>query len=176
MFGWAVLGLFSVVAVRRLEDVRKRPEQVVPGGKLISRYMVQRSPTHYHRGVDIGAPSGTPVRALNRGRVADVYPDCERSGYGNAVLLQHIDGTYSFYAHLAGFAVEPGQAVKQGQTIGFVGATECGSRTTRKMWPHLHLEVHQQMVVTESGRPIIVEETPPRLDPLWYMQQVGMSA
>ena len=174
MLGWAVLGLFSVVAIRRIEKVRKRPEQVVPGGTLISRYMVQRTPTHFHRGVDIGAPRGTPVRALNSGWIADVYPDCERSGYGNAILLQHIDGTYSFYAHLAGFAVAPGDYVRQGQTIGAVGDTECGSGSSKKMWPHLHLEVHQQMVVTERGRPIIVEDTPPRLDPLWYMRQVGM--
>lgn len=152
---------------------------VVPGGQLTSRYLVQRTPTHKHRGIDIGAAAGTPVRAMDDGVIAGLYPDCMRRGYGNSLLVQHMDGTYAFYAHLEGFAVAEDERVRKGQTIGYVGSTECGAVTSRRMWPHLHLEVHTEMVLPSNnpgGRPVIKEEVPRRVDPLWYIQQVGMKA
>lgn len=75
-----------------------------------------------HRGVDYGAPHGTPVMAVGDGVVI------ERGwsgGYGNLLAVRHEDGLESLYAHLSGFArgMQPGQKVLQGQVIGFVGST-----------------------------------------------------
>ncbi|MCX7553496.1 peptidoglycan DD-metalloendopeptidase family protein [Marinicella sp. S1101] len=73
-----------------------------------------------HRGIDYSAPVGTPVYAAGNGRVT-------RSGYnkynGNYVFIQHPNGIITKYLHFSKRAVKKGQKVKQGQTIGYVGAT-----------------------------------------------------
>ena len=81
-----------------------------------------------HRGTDYAAPRGTPVRSVGSGTV-------QVAGYdgpnGNYVKVRH-NGTYSSgYLHLADILVEPGEAVKQGETIGTVGSTG------RSTGPHL---------------------------------------
>jgi murein DD-endopeptidase MepM/ murein hydrolase activator NlpD len=84
-----------------------------------------------HEGIDIAAPTGTPVRAAASGTVifAGVM-----SGYGNLVVIDHGGGLATAYAHLSGFAVGGG-SVAQGQVIGYVGCTgHCYG-------PHLHFEV-----------------------------------
>lgn len=86
-----------------------------------------------HRGVDYGAPSGTPVLATGDGRVRSIG---RNGGYGNTVVLKH-GGQYStLYAHLSGFekGLKRGSKVAQGDVIGYVGAT--GLVTG----PHLHYE------------------------------------
>ena len=85
-----------------------------------------------HEGIDIAAPSGTPVRAAASGTV--VYSGW-MGGYGNLVVLDHGGGLATAYAHHSGNAVGIGQAVVQGQVVGYVGCT--GSCTG----PHLHFEV-----------------------------------
>jgi murein DD-endopeptidase MepM/ murein hydrolase activator NlpD len=86
----------------------------------------------HHAGVDLAATWGTPVRAARDGRV-------ERSGwwgtYGNAVALDHGDGSETRYAHLSSLAVAVGDVVRQGDVIGYVGST--GASTG----PHLHFEL-----------------------------------
>lgn len=85
-----------------------------------------------HRGVDYGAPSGTPVMATGDGRVAFKG---QKGGYGNVIILQH--GQIStLYGHLKGFSrsLRTGGRVQQGETIGFVG------RTGLATGPHLHYE------------------------------------
>lgn len=86
-----------------------------------------------HRGVDYGAPRGTPVRATGNGRV--IFAG-RKGGYGNAVILQHGDTYKTLYAHLHRFrkGLGNGQSVKQGDTIGYVGATGWATG------PHLHYE------------------------------------
>ncbi len=88
-----------------------------------------------HKGIDYAAPVGTPVRATADGVVAMAGT---QSGYGKVVILRHAGGTQTLYGHLSGFArdVRPGARVRQGDTIGFVGAT--GMATG----PHLHYEFH----------------------------------
>ena len=153
---------------------------VVAKGKFTGRFGVRRSATHIHKGIDISAARGTPVRAINGGVVEGVYPDGARYGYGNSVLLKHPDGKRSFYAHLHMIAVAPGQHVAQGQTIGTVGATQKRIRGGQiqpnprpHMPPHLHMEVQTNVVRDQRGNPIIGENVPGRMDPLAYMQQVG---
>ncbi len=84
-----------------------------------------------HEGVDIGAASGTPVRAAACGTVT---VRGQQSGYGNIICITHTSSFATCYAHLSGFAVNSGQRVEVGQTIGYVGCT--GNCTG----PHLHFE------------------------------------
>ena len=86
-----------------------------------------------HRGVDYGAPVGTPVQATGDGRV--VFAG-QQGGYGNVVILDHGRGNRTLYAHLSRFAAQlrVGQAVSQGQVIAYVGATGWATG------PHLHYE------------------------------------
>ena len=85
-----------------------------------------------HRGVDYAAPRGTPIRAAGDGKV--IFRG-RKSGYGNTVILQHGGNITTLYAHMSRFA-QPriGSRVRQGQTIGYVGAT--GLATAN----HLHYE------------------------------------
>ena len=86
-----------------------------------------------HRGVDYAAPRGTPIQAAGDGKV--IFRG-KKSGYGNTVILQHGGNITTLYAHMSGFArqAQLGARVRQGQTIGFVGAT--GLATAN----HLHYE------------------------------------
>lgn len=88
--------------------------------------------TEFHRGIDLAAPTGTPIKAAKSGKV--VVADTHYS-WGNYVVIQHEDGTTMLYAHQESFVVNVGQQVSQGSVIGFVGST--GNSTG----PHLHLEV-----------------------------------
>ena len=74
----------------------------------------------FHAGVDISAPSGTPVRAT-----ADGYVKLAglANGYGREVILDHGNSLESCYAHLSGFAVMEGEHVVRGQVIGYVGTS-----------------------------------------------------
>ena len=86
----------------------------------------------FHAGLDISTPYGSPVRAAGDG----IVDSAERvAGYGMIVDIEHSRGIVTRYAHLAGFTVAPGQAVRAGEIIGHVG------RTGRSTGPHLHYEV-----------------------------------
>ena len=94
-----------------------------------------------HEGVDLVAPSGTPVRAAGAGIVLGAEP---RGGYGNWIEIEHEGGLSTVYGHLVSYApgIEPGVRVRQGDVIGYVGTT---GRTTG---PHVHFELRA------NGRPI----------------------
>jgi murein DD-endopeptidase MepM/ murein hydrolase activator NlpD len=146
---------------------RRSGNPVVQGGRVTSGYLVERTPTHLHRGVDIAAKRGTPVRAMLPGTVVERSPDGARSGYGNAVLVEHRDGTASFYAHLSRFqpGLRAGSTVRAGTILGYVGQTQA-PRPPMKMRPHLHLETFQRIRRGGGGRPIIHETSPERYDPI----------
>ena len=86
-----------------------------------------------HRGVDYAAPRGTPIKAAGDGKVIHRGT---KSGYGKAVILQHGGNITTLYAHMSRYesTVKSGTRVRQGQTIGYVGAT--GLATAN----HLHYE------------------------------------
>jgi murein DD-endopeptidase MepM/ murein hydrolase activator NlpD len=84
-----------------------------------------------HEGIDIAAPSGTPIRAVAAGRI--IYTGY-MSGYGNITIIDHGNGLATAYAHQSAFYVGSGN-VAQGTAIGAVGTT--GNSTG----PHLHFEV-----------------------------------
>jgi len=75
-----------------------------------------------HRGTDYAAPAGTPIKASGDGKV--IFRGV-KSGYGNAVILQHGGNITTLYAHMSKFASKArlGTRVRQGQTIGYVGKT-----------------------------------------------------
>ena len=85
-----------------------------------------------HAGIDISAPTGTPIRAADSGRVVLAGVT---GGYGNYTCIQHTGSMSTCYAHQSRIGVSGGQAVRQGQFIGAVGNT--GNSTG----PHLHFEV-----------------------------------
>ncbi len=88
-----------------------------------------------HKGVDFGAPAGTPVLAAGDGRV--VACGWSSGGYGNLVRIRHSGGYETVYAHLKFISkgLKPGAVVSQRQVLGGVGMT--GTATG----PHLHFEV-----------------------------------
>jgi murein DD-endopeptidase MepM/ murein hydrolase activator NlpD len=87
----------------------------------------------FHAGIDIPAPTGTPVAASGSGRV--VFAGLSAGGWGKMVLVVHANGVRTRYAHLSRIAVRVGERVVTGSTVGRVGAT--GEATG----PHLHFEV-----------------------------------
>jgi LysM repeat protein len=87
-----------------------------------------------HRGIDIGAPTGTPIYASASGVVSLAHGGWS-GGYGNMVIIDHPNGTKTLYAHMSKIGTQTGATVKQGQVIGYVGST--GHSTG----PHLHFEV-----------------------------------
>ncbi|GET27735.1 M23 family metallopeptidase [Prolixibacter sp. NT017] len=89
----------------------------------------------FHYGMDFSAPTGTEVFATGSGVVEWIRRS--KIGFGNHILINHGYGFETLYAHLSAFNVKPGQKVKRGDVIGFVGST--GTSTA----PHLHYEVHK---------------------------------
>jgi murein DD-endopeptidase MepM/ murein hydrolase activator NlpD len=95
---------------------------------------------HFHDGIDIAAPLGTPVRAIAAGRVTIAG----RMGDGAVVVeIEHSSGVFSRYGHLqADLAIRAGQSVSAGDPLGSIGMT--GNTTG----PHLHFEIYA------SGEPV----------------------
>ncbi|RVQ67573.1 M23 family metallopeptidase [Croceicoccus ponticola] len=92
-----------------------------------------------HDGIDMAAPSGTPIYATADGRVEMAK---WHGGYGNYVQIEHGDAVETRYGHMSRMNVSAGQSVKKGELIGWVGSTG------RSTGPHLHYEVRI------SGEPV----------------------
>jgi murein DD-endopeptidase MepM/ murein hydrolase activator NlpD len=98
-------------------------------GNRIDPFTGQRD---FHAGIDISTPSGTRIHAPADGVVIAVGI---KGAYGNAVTVDHGFGIVTQYGHMASFNVKPGQRLRRGDVIGFVG------NTGRSTAPHLHYEV-----------------------------------
>jgi murein DD-endopeptidase MepM/ murein hydrolase activator NlpD len=90
--------------------------------------------TAFHNGVDVGAPTGTPIYAAYGGEVAWAYYS---SSAGNWIGIDHGDGLYTIYMHCSALLVSQGQQVSKGTLIGRVGSTG------RSTGPHLHFSVRK---------------------------------
>lgn len=86
-----------------------------------------------HKGLDFTAPQGTPIYATGDGKVKTAAR--MEGGYGNHVIINHGYGYETLYAHMVRIKVRPGQKIKRGEVIGWVGST--GKSTG----PHCHYEV-----------------------------------
>ncbi|MCP4425669.1 MAG: M23 family metallopeptidase [Chloroflexi bacterium] len=86
-----------------------------------------------HRAIDVGISEGTAVFASDTGTVT--YAGWDTWGYGNLIVINHGNGHETFYAHLSGINVVPGQIVYQGNVIGATGDTGNSSG------PHIHFEI-----------------------------------
>ncbi|MBI3451798.1 MAG: M23 family metallopeptidase, partial [Rhodospirillales bacterium] len=123
----------------RGESVRKALLRTpIDGARLTSRFGNRMHPilgySAMHKGADFGAVTGTPIQAAGDGTVEQA---AWNGAYGYYVRLRHNAEYATAYAHLSRFAanLRPGQKIRQGQVIGYVGATG------RVTGPHLHYEV-----------------------------------
>ena len=113
-----------------------------------------------HTGFDFVAPSGTPVRAIQKGTILEL---ARNAAFGTMIILQVSPHVTVWYCHLSAITVHTGQHVVAGQNIGRVGAT--GNVTG----PHLHLEVRVDSRPTDpelylfGPRPGV-----PGPSPAWY--------
>jgi murein DD-endopeptidase MepM/ murein hydrolase activator NlpD len=103
-------------------------------GPITSPFCESRAWESCHPGIDIGVPSGTPIRAAAAGTVVLIQSEAASGGYGNFTCIQHTGSLSTCYAHQQRFAVTMGQHVAQGQVIGY---SDC---TGRCFGPHLHFE------------------------------------
>ncbi|WP_029631331.1 MULTISPECIES: M23 family metallopeptidase [Nostocales] len=101
----------------------------------------------FHAGIDFGTAKGTPIYAVDAGRV--VFAG-DKGGYGKAAVIQHQGGLSTLYGHASQLYVQQGQQVVREQMIAAVGST--GFSTG----PHLHFEVHVNGV-TQNPRPYLHE-------------------
>jgi murein DD-endopeptidase MepM/ murein hydrolase activator NlpD len=126
--------LFRKVTTPRLwqGDFRSPLEGVEPSSSFGRRRILNGQPRSPHTGVDLGAPTGTPIHAMQGGRVV---LDEDLFFTGRTIVLDHGLGLFSLYAHLSESRVEAGRVVEAGDVIGLVGAT---GRVTA---PHLHWAV-----------------------------------
>ncbi|MFH1361416.1 MAG: M23 family metallopeptidase, partial [bacterium] len=111
-------------------------------GRITSRYGYRRHPLwggrNFHRGIDIAAKHGTPIKAADAGEI--IFAGWW-DGYGKAIVIDHGQKTTTVYGHMSRLYKKVGQAVAKGQTIGLMGST--GYSTG----PHVHFEVRK------SGKP-----------------------
>jgi murein DD-endopeptidase MepM/ murein hydrolase activator NlpD len=112
-------------------------------GPVTSPFCEQRAWESCHPGIDIGVPSGTPIRAAADGVVLLTQPEASSGGYGNYTCIDHGGGVSTCYAHQSSFAVSAGEKVSQGQVIGI---SDC---TGLCFGPHLHFEVRINGTVTD---------------------------
>ena len=123
----------GIVAPRSLPQVDAEGAFLWPvSGSLNSGFGPRGS--SFHDGVDIAAPEGTPIRAVEYGDV--IYSDQLR-GYGNMVIIRHGGGIVSVYAHNQVNLVRDGQQVTRGEIIARVGSTG------RVTGAHLHFEIRK---------------------------------
>lgn len=138
-------GQTLVIPLRTTKLVISRTDTAKPSRGLIDNFMqwpvLGRISSEYgprwgknHRGLDIAAEQGKPVRAVMAGTVKFSGP---RGTYGNLVILDHPNGLSTYYAHTSELLVQEGEYVRRGQKIALVGSTG------RSTGPHLHFEVRR---------------------------------
>ncbi len=128
---------FSIAKVDGTDAVSKGLLRPVIGSvsSLFGRRRHPRSHSwHFHTGIDIRAPRGTPISSSQGGKIS--YAGWRR-GYGLVVVVDHGNNLQTAYAHCSRVAVKVGQSVNAGQRIAYVGNTGVTTGT------HLHFEVRR---------------------------------
>ena len=129
------------------------------GEKINPFYKVQIM----HNGLDMIAPSGTPVYASADGVVKDVVRS--RKGLGNVVEIDHGNGYVTRYAHLADVEVRKGRKLTKGSRIGYVGVSG------NSFAPHLHYEVLRDTLILDPVNHLFASVSPDE-----YMNMLIMAA
>jgi peptidoglycan DL-endopeptidase CwlO len=111
-------------------------------GPITSPFCEARAWERCHPGIDIGVPSGTPIRAAASGKVTLMQSAGASGGYGNYTCISHTATLSTCYAHQSSFSTSLGANVSQGQVIGISGCTGLC------FGPHLHFEVRINGAVT----------------------------
>jgi len=129
---------------KQLLNKHVNPKFILPArGRISDGYGYRIHPVlkrrRLHKGVDIAAKTGTAVRASARGRVSF---SGTMGGYGKLIIIDHVGGYETRYAHNSRLLVKQGQRVRQGQKIALVGNT---GLTTG---PHLHFEIRKHQKAT----------------------------
>lgn len=123
----------EAAAAKRIRESTKAVP--VPSG-VIGAGFGDRGPwARYHTGLDYRASYGTPVRAVQRGRI--IYAGNKGNWAGNHVVIKHPDGKKTLYAHMSSISKSGGR-VDQGDKIGRVG------QSGRAFGAHLHLELYPE--------------------------------
>ena len=130
--------MWVALAKNKLKKIMQNTNFVNPtkeNFKITSPFGARTAPTAgastFHNGIDIAAPSGTPILAVADGTVEKVWNDTT-SGGGLSIKIKHESGFQTGYAHLSRQDVAAGQTVKMGQQIGLSG------NTGRSTGAHLH--------------------------------------
>lgn len=110
-----------------------RPATGRISGVFGSQRILNGEPRNVHAGLDVAAPTGTPIKAAADGVVTLANPGMVMSG--GTVLINHGYGLQTSYIHMSRIDVKDGEVVKQGDVIGAIGATG------RATGPHLHFSV-----------------------------------
>jgi murein DD-endopeptidase MepM/ murein hydrolase activator NlpD len=120
--------------------------QVPASGPVTSPFGFRYHPVlgrgRLHAGLDIGAPTGTPIYAAEAGIVVTAG---RNGGYGNCVIIDHGGGLSTLYGHASELYVTPGQSVQRSQSIAAVGSTGLSTG------PHLHFEVRRNGEPTDPA-------------------------
>lgn len=145
---------FTTVVTPTIEGPVSVPSRnPLNSGRLSSAYGMRTHPVlgrrKRHKGIDLAAPTGTPVYATADGAIARA--DRSRT-YGLVIYINHGAEMETRYAHLSKLLVADGQQVKKGDLIGYVGSTG------RSTGPHLHYEVRVKGLAV-NPIPYMNEET-----------------
>lgn len=138
--GWLFNGYLRPLA----QKPAPQPPQVGAGGfampvdgRVNSKFGPRIDPVtkksgDFHRGIDIMAPIGEPIRSAKDG---EVYENSANKWWGNYIIVKHSENLYTYYCHQSRTKSRKGQRVTAGEVIGYVG------KTGKATGPHLHFEV-----------------------------------
>jgi murein DD-endopeptidase MepM/ murein hydrolase activator NlpD len=128
-----VLNLRRLASIARARTLAAIPSLNPVGGGINAAFGWRTNPfPEFHKGLDLAADYGTPVRASAAGTVASAGWE---GGFGNKIDIDHGNGYHTWYCHLSRIGVAPGRHVAKGETIAAAGST--GESTG----PHLHYQV-----------------------------------
>jgi murein DD-endopeptidase MepM/ murein hydrolase activator NlpD len=138
--GWLFNGYLRPVS----QKIAPQPPQVGAGGfampvdgRVNSKFGPRIDPVtkksgDFHRGIDIMAPIGEPIKSAKTG---EIYENSANRWWGNYIIIKHSDNLFTYYCHQSRTKARKGQQVAAGELIGYVG------KTGKATGPHLHFEV-----------------------------------
>ncbi len=149
--------LRSIPAIQPVSNSDLRRTASGWGWRIDPIYKIRK----FHEGLDFSAPIGTEIYATGDGTVVNVT--VSPIGYGKYVEIDHGFGYSTLYAHMDGFNVKPGQKVKRGDIIGFVG------NTGKSSGPHLHYEVRIKGKAVDPAHYFFQDLTPEQYEKMIHI-------